>query len=659
MLNPEETNLYLKAKQAYYFGTPIMSDAQFDKLEETLRNEDPTNPALSIVGAPIPPNRQLQPAAHSMPMGSQDKVNSFDEFTRWHHLRKASMESFHVSLKIDGSSIGLYYENGELKQAITRGSGTEGEDITASAFLFHNLPTRLRHPLTLSVRCEAVLTKENWRKIDPEMKSNPRNIGSGILGRLDTKEAHLLTALAFDILEPKNIASAYGLDLTTETGKTKAMESLGFTCAPWKGGLFLEGIKSFFENTKTQRDSFPFWIDGIVVKFDDISIQSELGITSGKPKGQVAWKFPPEGSQTTILEVFWQVGHSGAITPVALISPTRIGGTTVSRASLANIENIKTLGIRQGSKVQVIKAGDVIPQIIEVLDTEKPLPEIKIPTTCPICEKPLENHKNVNGTQSVVLFCINPECEAKTLGKIKRFCTSRNILGIGDSIIETLVNAQLVTSIPDLFLITPNQMENLDMGKGVRLGKKRAETICKEIQDKTKKMSLPEFLGAFGTRSLGVRRATLMLQSNPTLENIESWFDGSLLEEKFSQEAGVPKMGAPIFEGLKENETSIRKTLEFVTLTPFESPAPTATNGKIFCITGSLPSGKKKKDYIHLLNQIGCQLVDNLTKDVNFLVLSDPHGPESSKTKKAKKLGIPLLNEESLLDFIKNSQTKS
>lgn len=659
MHNPEKTNLYLKAKSAYYFGTPIMSDVQFDKLEEDLRNEDPTNPALALVGAPIPTNQQLQPAAHSMPMGSQEKVDTYEELQRWLKLRTGDNEDapiFHVSLKADGGSLGTYYENGQLRQGITRGSGTLGEDITASTILFKNIPAVLPFDLTLSVRCEALLTRSDWKRLDPELESNPRSIGNGVLGQLDGKEAHFMSALAFDIQEPANIASAYGLNLTTESGKCKAMEALGFTCSPWKGGLTLKQVQEFYEETLKNRDQLDFWADGVVVKYDLIDTQEELGVSSGRPKGQVAWKFPPEGAWTKLLEVFWQVGHTGAITPVAIVEPIRIGGTTVSRASLANVDNIKLLKAFIGAEVYVIRAGDVIPQIVEVKDTfDESLGHKKIeaPATCPVCEKALENRKNVTGTDSVVIFCTNPECEAKTLGKIKRFCTSRNILGIGDSIIESLVNAKIVVSVPDLYRVTPDQMENLDMGKGVRVGRKRAEGICKEVVDKAIKMSLPEFLGAFGTRSLGVRRATLMIQANPELEDFEKWFDGSLLERGFAHHAGVPQMGAPIYEGLKERETTIRETLTFVELTPFESPAALPEGGKTFCITGSLPSGKKKKEYAPELEAIGCKLVDDLNKYVNFLVLSDPNGPESSKTKKAKKLGIPLMSEEDLVAFIK------
>jgi len=283
-----------------------------------------------------------------------------------------------------------------------------------------------------------------------------------------------------------------------------------------------------------------------------------------------------------------------------------------------------------------------------------PQTPIEIPVDCPVCSAPLVKRTNVDGSDSVVLFCSNPECEARTLGAIKRFCTSRDILGLGDSVITALVDSGKVTRVPDLYSLKAGEIQDtvINKEKGVRLGLKRAESICEEIQKKGTRMSLVEFLGAFGSRALGVRRATLMLQANPELESLERWLDGSLLDEAFAAKAGVPKLGTTIFDSLKEREPVIRETLAFVTIEP---PAPRAEKppgGKTFCITGSLPSGKKKKDYADQLEKAGHCLIDDVRAGLDFLVVSDPDAADSSKARKARKLGVPFISEQDLLTYL-------
>lgn len=292
--------------------------------------------------------------------------------------------------------------------------------------------------------------------------------------------------------------------------------------------------------------------------------------------------------------------------------------------------------------------GKTIELIDCTFETAKGLP-IQIPDRCPECDTKLERRANVDGSDSAVLFCPGQDCPAQTAGKIRRFCKSRDILGLGESVISGLLNDTDVNTVADLFGLKPEKIENviINRTKGIRLGRKRAEAICAEIAEKTKTMPLAEFLGAFGTRGLGVRRATLMIQTNPELGSLEKWFDGSLLDPDFAQKAGVPQLGKIIYEDLKTNENTIRTTMKNAMTEITETPKQTTpqTGGLTVCITGKLPSGKKKHEYAGPLAAKGHRLVDDLTKDVNALVMADPDGPESSKTKKAKKLGIGLKNE--------------
>ena len=662
----EKIQTYLRAKQAYYFGTPMMSDAQFDKLEEDIRKENPEEAVLKMVGAPVPKSTPHEKAKHLIHMGSQEKVDLWEELQNWERLRANNLNArFHASFKADGGSLAIYYQGGQLNLAVTRGEeGIEGENISAQASLFQGIPIQLAKPLDVGVRFEAVVMLSDWERADPEMSSNPRNVANGILGRLDVEKADCLTPLAFDLNPIAGDSNEEIPEFQTESEKAKYIESLGFQVVTYKGNLTLKEVKEFYEETLKKREAneLPHWIDGIIVRYEDIELQKELGQSDNRPKGQIAWKFPREEVPSKLLSVDLQVGHTGAITPVAYIDPVRIGGTTVSKASLANWDNIKTLGAFIGADIIVTKAGDIIPQIIEVKNKIIDSPDFKkieIPCSCPVCSSALEKRKNVDGSESVVIFCPNPDCEAKVAGKLDRYCKSRNILGIGDSVIAALAKSHIVRSVADLYRLKPEQVENLVINeeKGVRLGKKRAEAICSEILKKGSEMTLPQFLGAFGTRALGVRRATLMLKANDELNLLDRWFDGSLLKEVFAAHSGVPKMGKIIYEDLKENEERIREVLQFVKLTEPEPEQTIAADGKIFCITGSLPSGRKKKEFAPLLEAVGCQLVDDLKADVNVLVMADPNGPESSKTKKAKKLGIELMSEEDLVKFIEERKT--
>lgn len=633
-------DLITKAKQAYYFsGSPIMSDAEYDALESELADLCPQHALLQNVGAPLPEAAQhLSKVKHSMPMGSQAKVNTPEEFAAWCSRRPTS-SGLHCSLKADGCSIAAYYRKGKLVQAISRGDGETGEDVTANALSFKGLPSILSEPLNCSVRLEAVLTVQDWLKLDPARASNPRSLANGILGRKDGKNSHLLSTLAFDL---------EGIELQTEREKSLWLEQHGFTPTTWQLAQNLPQVKSFVQQAQQARnlETWDYWSDGVVVKLNSLSDQRELGTTSGRPKGQIAWKFSAEHTVATLLQVEWSVGHTGAITPIANITPVRLGGTTVQRISLANPDMIAALGLRNGSQVEVVKAGDIIPKITKVVKAGRGAP-VEIPSKCPSCLSALKNIRNTDGSQSTVLYCRNPECEAQGYGRIRRWAKSRDILGLGDSVIQALCNSGQVQIVADLFSLAPDKIQNLLINpeKKIRLGFKRATNICQEIKEKGTRMSLPEFLGSFGTHKLGVRRASLMVAANPALTSLEKWFDGSLEDKGFSSQAGVPNMGVQIFAGLQERAAEIRSSLKFVEiLQPQSSPK---SKRPTICITGSLPSGKKKHDWEQVLDRAGYTLEDSVNKDLYALVVSNP-SQTSSKTKKALKLGIRLMTEAEL-----------
>lgn len=642
-------SLIAKAKQAYYFsGQEIMSDAEYDALEDELGKLDPGHPILQTVGAPVEAGeRHLSRAKHRMMMGSQNKVNTGEEFGAWLGRRGGSRGGLHCSLKADGCSIAAYYENGKLTQVVTRGDGVEGEDVTANALCFKGLPAVIGQQINCSIRLEAVLTVSDWRLVDPQKTSNPRSLANGILGRKDGKNAGFLTTLAFDVS---------GVDAETEKDKSLWLESQGFGTTKWTMAQNTLEVERFLQENQTLRDSgkMDYWADGVVVKINDLETQKKLGEASGRPKGQVAWKFSAETAVSKVVEVEWTVGHTGAVTPVAQITPVRLGGTTVQRVSLANPEIIEVLGLKIGSEVEIVKAGDIIPKITKVVKGGNGKP-IEVPNCCPDCDGKLQKMTNVDGSDSTVVYCRNTECEAQTAGRLKRWAKSRDVLGLGDSVIEALCQSGQVKTVPDLFTLKAEDIEDviINQEKKIRLGRKRADAICREIQEKGGQMTLAEFLGSFGTRKLGVRRAQLMIQANPELKNIERWFDGSLSKPEFAAKAGVPNSGTQILEGLIEREEMINQARKHISILNDEGDDKEKTNLPLICITGSLPSGKKKSHWKEPLEKAGYVLTDTVTKDLFALVVSDP-SVATSKSQKATKMGIKIISESELEKLCKN-----
>ena len=292
-------NLILQAKHAYYHrGEAIMSDAEYDSLEDELHLLSPDDSVLALVGAPVAEDSMLTKARHAMPMGSQSKVNSEDEFRTW--CAKNQVEALHASIKGDGASAAAYYTDGRLVQVISRGDGTVGEDITANALHFKGLPAWAGldgDSFSGSVRFEVILTVEEWTKIDPTRSTNPRNAGTGIMRRKNGHHADCLTIFAFDLDEMR---AGLSVEFRTETEKSARLESLGFSVISHVQCWNADKAVEYFQTIARTRDSLPIWIDGVVLKIDDIAKQLAMGVTAGRPKGQVAWKFDSSGAETVL-----------------------------------------------------------------------------------------------------------------------------------------------------------------------------------------------------------------------------------------------------------------------------------------------------------------------------------------------------------------------
>jgi DNA ligase (NAD+) len=657
-------NQILKAKHAYYYSSePIMSDAEYDALEDQLRELSPDDPVLALVGSPVPAGTMLTKAQHTIPMGSQSKVNSEIEFLTW--VQKAEGSAIHASLKGDGASAAAYYQDGKLVQAISRGDGAVGEDITANAMRFKGLPAWVGidgNGFSGAVRFEVILTVDDWATIDPSKSKNPRNAGNGIMGRKNGHQSDYLTIYAFDIDETVNGQS---FPFATESAKAERLADLGFNTIAQRLCTSAEEAVAYFQEIATERDRLPFWIDGVVFKMNDIGLQDRLGVTSGRPKGQVAWKFDSSGAETELTGVVISGGHTGAIVPTGQLRPVDIGGTTISSVSLVNFDEISRLDLAVGDSVWVIKANDIIPKVVRVTQRPEHRQPILAPHSCPFCGGEVGRRINTGGGEGVILECRNAACPKKSSGKINRWISSLDILGIGDVVLESMLDQMQIEDAADLYTLKDrfNELANLvtHAERDLKLGEKRANNILQAIEAK-RVLTLSQFLGSLGLEHLGKRRVEIMIEAaQGALNTLEDWRSGKLRDPGLAELAGAPNIAVPIQDGIDAMALVIDKMLaNGVEILPPQEDIPTS-NGtpsaerKTVCISGKLTSGKKKSDYEAPLLAEGYELVDEVSKDLNYLVLADASST-SSKAVKARKMGVDVISEEELVGLLISSR---
>lgn len=658
-------SLILKARHAFYnSGEPLMGDDEYDALEDELRLLSPDDPVLSMVGAEAPADAMLTKARHSMPMGSQSKVNSEEEFRTW--CTRSRIDAIHASLKGDGASAAAYYRDGRLVQAISRGDGTVGEDITANARRFKGLPAWVGTGsegagagFSGSVRFEVILTVEDWTRLDPARSKNPRNARNGIMGRNNGHQSDCLTTFAFDLDEMRNGAS---VAFRTESEKTARLAELGFNVISHVRCDTAEEAVRYFRDIHATRDALPIWIDGVVMKADDIARQAELGVSSGRPKGQVAWKFDSSGAETVLEGVVISGGHTGGLYPTAQLRAVDIGGTTVSNASLANFDEIERLDVAIGDSVWVVKANEIIPKIVRVTDRLPTRRPILAPVACPFCGGDVGRRRTTGGDAGVMIECRNAECPKKSTGKIRRWIASVDILGIGDGVLEALLDRFALEDAAGLYTLRGRADELADLvinaEREIRLGQKRALSILDAI-DATRTLTLSQFLGSLGLDHLGKRRVELMIRAaGGALNTLGDWQSGRLRDASFAAQAGVPNIGGPIQDGIDSMAQVIDRLLAAgVTVLPPQDDLQATSDGEVaqplktICISGKLPSGRKKADFAEPLRAAGYELVDEVIKGLDFLVLAEP-GSTSGKAEKARRLGVAVITEESLVRLI-------
>lgn len=636
---------------------PMISDFDYDQLySELLEIEKHTagldlsdSPSQRVGGAPL---GAFEKVAHRRPMlslansYSPEDIIEFDERVRKFLKTEKTIEYF-AEPKFDGLSMELVYENGSLVRAITRGDGTTGEDVTQNIKTIKSIPLKLKTshpPQLLEVRGEVLIFKNDFARLNEQQQengqqtfANPRNAAAGTVRQLDSKIAasRPLRFFAYALGETDGVNFSEQADIGTYFAK------VGIPTAPALNPELVRVCKSaqeaveYYHDIEKSRPQLPFDIDGIVIKANSLRLQDDLGLVARSPRWATAAKFKPEQAETTVENIVVQVGRTGALTPVAIMKPVRVGGVTVTNATLHNQEEIDRKDIRIGDTVIIQRAGDVIPEVVEVILKKRHADSTPflIPSKCPACGSPV--HK-LEG--EVVTRCTNPLCIAIVKESLKHFVARRamNMDKIGDRLIETLVDEKLVTKFSDLFRLEKDQLLALD-----RQGEKSAENILKSINN-SKQTTLARFIFALGIRFVGEQTAKHVADHFVTIEKFLETTEEDLL---VVPEIG-PKVAKAILEWVK-NPKLVKDIREMISLgVQFEVPKRN-TSGKLsgmsFLITGTLPV--KRDDAKDFIEHNGGKILGSVSSKLNYLVVGDDPG---SKLEKAQGLGVTVISWEEL-----------
>lgn len=615
----ELENKIFKARNDYYNGVPTVSDKVFDAWVDELRLLDPTNKAITAIGAPVAPS-EWKKAKHQIPMGSLDKVNLPAELTKW-ATDMAGKEELFVTEKLDGLSIEVIYENGSLQQAITRGDGEVGEDITVNVVKMGGVKSHLKHKFTGSLRGEIIMFKSTHKQYFAD-KANPRNAASGTSKRLDGVGVDKLNILFYQVLGET--------DFRTEVKQFEWLQKEDLdTPNYWTFASAAEVNDHWRKYQDVDRDKLDYDIDGLVIRIDDMAKQLALGDKDLRPKGAIAFKFDNEARESVIKDIIWQVGNSGRITPVAVIEPVVLVGATITRASMYNIAYIEELGLDIGATVLVVRANDVIPRIEEVIKGTGKV--AKVPKHCPECG-------GVTLMDGENLMCQNTQgCRSQIIGRIKNWVKELNLLEWGDTLIEKLVDAKKVLTVADLYTLTVNDLATLD-----RMGDKSAQK-CYDILWDNKEVSLEVFLGALSIQMIG--QSTIKAIMNAGCDTLEKF--GQLDAAQFEQVPGVgPTKAKFLADGLEHNQQIILSLLANGVV--IKDKIIGKLSGTKVAITGSTKT--KRGDLEKFIADNGGEYKSTVGKSCTHLVIADVNST-SSKAVAARKLGIKLIDEESLLNL--------
>jgi len=640
-------------EQYYAFTQPTISDYEYDQLVRKLRELEEQFPQFKTTKSPVNKiGTDVSPGArvirHKERMYSLDNAYSLDELAEFLLKIADAQGAFpEVTLehKLDGFSINLYYENGILQYAVTRGDGYEGEDVTANVRTIGSIPTMIAYADPIEVRGEIFLPISEFIRINSEREkagekqfANPRNAAAGTIKLKDSR-----------IVSERNLEAFFytvGLfnhhDVTRQSDLLAFLKSNEFPVNPYtKVAKSLKEIRAYCAEWDKRRSELDVDIDGIVVKINSFKLQKELGFTAKSPKWAIAYKFKAQEKKTRLLNVIFQVGRTGAVTPVAELEPVYISGSTVSRATLHNDDEIKRLGIRIGDMVTVIKSGEIIPKILGADLSMRPsdAKEIVLPEHCPVCGSPLFREE-----EGVITYCDNANCPAQLQRSIEHFVDrdAMDIDGLGEALISQLLENGIIHAVEDIYHIDYDKVQQLE-GKG-----ERSVQNLKNAIEKSKQQPFAKVLYGLGIRYVGEKVSKVLAKH---FESIDALKKATL--EELTQ---VPEIGDKIADSIIDffsNEDNL-KMIEALREAGLQFAGVMNTKGNIldgstFLITGTLPNYDRKA-MEELIESEGGKMISAVSKNLNYLIVGENPG---SKLDKARQLGtVAIITEADLLKMM-------
>jgi DNA ligase (NAD+) len=637
----------------YVLDQPEITDAEYDALMRRLQRIEAADPGLITPDSPTQrvggkPREGFVKVSHSAPMLSLDnalnetELREFDR--RVGELLGGALYQYVAELKLDGLSMAAHYRDGLFRQAVTRGDGQVGEEVTENARTIRSLPLRVKKDLTaFEVRGEAIMNRRAFERLnagraDQQLAAfaNPRNAAAGALRALEpaVTASRQLDFFAYFLL----VNGDFHFDSHWQS--LEALDALGFKVNPHRARCnHLDGVIAFYQKWEAERDKLPYEIDGLVVKVDSIAQQKTLGWTAKAPRWAIAFKFPARQEQTVIDNIEVQVGRTGALTPVAHLHPVALSGVTVTRATLHNEDEIERLGVQIGDTVLVERSGDVIPKVVRVVHEGKARRPFRMPTHCPVCGGDVVREAGESASR-----CINTNCPARLKESILHFAARgvMDIDGLGWALVDQLVSRKLVANIADIYDLTLERLLDLE-----RMGKKSAEKILANVASSRAK-PLARVLNGFGIPFVGERTAQILADTFGGVDAIMN-ADQEILQQ--AEEVG-PKVAHSIHEFFKEpRNRDLVERLRAAGLTftqEIRRKAAGKLEGKTFVLTGAFPN-LTREEAKQRIEAAGGKVTGSVSKKTHYVVAGEDAG---SKLDKARALEIPVVDEAALLEML-------
>ncbi|HZT60454.1 MAG TPA: NAD-dependent DNA ligase LigA [Pyrinomonadaceae bacterium] len=652
----------LRHEELYYVhDRPEISDAEYDALVVRLRELEEENPELQTPDSPTlrvggKPAEGFAQYVHRRPMLSLDNsyniedLRAFDE--RCRKLADGRAFEYVAELKIDGLSISAHYEDGVLARGVTRGDGRVGEDVTQNVRTIRSVPLRLKGNRDtggeIEVRGEAYLSRKSFERINAEREeadepkfANPRNAAAGTIRQLDPKVVarRRLDLFAYDVLRGER------KPFETHWEALDWLEAVGFSVNPHRAKCStIDEVIEFCNRMEAERDNLEYEIDGVVVKVNSTALQDEFGATAKAPRWAIAYKYPARQATTRVEEIVVQVGRTGALTPVAILTPVQLAGTTVSRATLHNEDEIKRLGVKIGDWVNIEKSGEIIPKVLNVVESRRTGEEksFRFPKKCPVCGGLVSRPEG-----EVVARCVAADCSAQLKGRLLHFASRRamRIEGLGDALAEQLVQTKLVRDVADLYKLTLEDVAALE-----RMAEKSASNLIAQIEA-SKQRDLPQLVYGLGIRHVGERTAALLARHFRTLERLAS--------ATVQEIDDIHEIGLTVAESVRDwfddegNLDLCKRLREAGVRTELAGGAASEADenfaGKQFVLTGRLET-LTRDEARAAIEARGGRVTSTVSKKTDYVVAGEDAG---SKLDKAQALGLKIIVEEELRQMLR------